>query len=193
MKLFSRLYYRVLSWSEHRYARYYLAALSFSESSFFPIPPDVMLAPMVLAQRYRAWSLATLTTIASALGGVLGYLIGMMAFEMVEPWIHQFGYYEVYQHTRALFAEWGIWVVFIAGFTPIPYKIITISAGVAGMAFIPFVIASLIGRGSRFFLVAAMIYLGGEKMTQLLPQYIDRIGWLVTVLILMLYALYKFT
>lgn len=192
MKLFSKLYHRVIRWSEHRHAKFYLAALSFSESSFFPVPPDVMLAPMVLAQRSRAWSLATITTFASALGGVLGYLIGMLAFDIVEPWIHQFGYYETYQQTQSMFAEWGVWVVFIAGFTPIPYKIITISAGVAGMALIPFIIASVIGRGARFFLVAAMIYVGGEKMEHLLPQYIDRIGWLVTILIVMLYALYKF-
>jgi len=191
MKLFSNLYDRVLGWSAHRNASYYLAGLSFAESSFFPVPPDVMLAPMVLAKRNNAWKLATITTVASAIGGVFGYLIGMLAFESIEPWIKQFGYMDVYQHTQALFREWDVWIIFIAGFTPIPYKIFTISAGVAGMAFIPFVIASLIGRGARFFLVASMIYLGGDRMEGLLRKYIDRLGWIIIGLLVLLYFLYK--
>jgi membrane protein YqaA with SNARE-associated domain len=191
MNFFSSLYDRALVWAAHRHAGWYLAGLSFAESAFFPIPPDVMLAPMVLARRDRAWAYALMTTLASVAGGVLGYLIGMLAFDGVEPWIQQFGYAEAYQHARDWFDQWGVWVVFLAGFTPIPYKIFTISAGVTGMAFIPFIIASLIGRGARFFLVAGFIYLGGEKMEHLLRQYIDRLGWMLIVLLLLAYLLYR--
>jgi len=191
MKLFSRLYDKVLAWAAHRHASWYLAGLSFAESSFFPVPPDIMLAPMALAKRHKAWFYATVTTLASVLGGVLGYLIGMLAFDSVEPWIQELGYAETYLHARDWFDQWGVWVVFLAGFTPIPYKIFTISAGVAGMAFVPFVLASLIGRGARFFLLAGLIYLAGEKMERLLRQYIDRLGWVLIVLLLISYVVYK--
>jgi len=190
MNLFSRLYDKVLYWAAHRHASWYLAGLSFSESSFFPVPPDVMLAPMTLANRNKAWFYAMLTTLASVIGGVLGYLIGMLAFDSVEPWIQQLGYIDAYLQARNWFDQWGVWVVFLAGFTPIPYKIFTISAGVAGMAFFPFVLASLIGRGARFFLVAGVIYVGGEKMERLLRQYIDRIGWLIIILVVIGYFAY---
>jgi membrane protein YqaA with SNARE-associated domain len=191
MTLFTPLYDKVLLWAAHRHASWYLAGLSFSESSFFPIPPDVMLAPMALARRDRAWFYAMVTTLASVFGGVLGYLIGMLAFDSVEPWLLQLGYAETYQHARDWFEHWGGWVVFLAGFTPIPYKIFTISAGVTGMAFIPFVIASLIGRGARFFLLAGLIYIAGARMEHLLRQYIDRLGWLLIVLLLVGYVVYK--
>lgn len=187
MKLFSGLFDRVMRWSSHRHAPAYLAGLSFAESSFFPIPPDVMLAPMSLARPQRAWHFALLTTVASVLGGMAGYLIGMFAFELIEPLLHSAGYWQKYLDTRAWFEEWGIWVIFIAGFSPIPYKIFTITAGVIGMAFIPFVLASLIGRGARFFMVAGLMIWGGEKMEQTLRQYIDRIGWLIVLAVVVAY------
>jgi membrane protein YqaA with SNARE-associated domain len=187
MKVFSRMYEMVLTWARHRYAVWYLMAMSFAESSFFPIPPDVMLVPMTLAQPQRAWRYAALTTAASVLGGILGYLIGMFAFELIEPWLHQFGYWEAFQTTVEWFAEWGFWVVILAGFSPIPYKVFTIAAGTVGMVFIPFILASIIGRGGRFFLVAALIWWGGERMDQLLRNYIDRLGWLFIILAVVLY------
>ena len=187
MKLFSLLYDKVLGWSRHRYAPYYLGGLGFAESSFFPIPPDVMLAPMSLAKPQMAWRYALLTTIASVLGGMLGYLIGVFAFDVVEPWIRQTGYWEAYQHAGQWFATWGFWAIFLAGFSPIPYKVFTISAGVIGMAFVPFVIASIIGRGARFYLVAGLMRWGGEKMEQTLRVYIDRIGWILILLVIALY------
>jgi len=187
MKLFSTMYEKVLVWSRHRYAPGYLAALSFAESSFFPIPPDVMLAPMSLSKPEKAWSYAMLTTIASTLGGIFGYFIGVFAFEMVEPLIREAGYWEAYSRAGKWFATWGFWAVFLAGFSPIPYKVFTISAGVIGMSFLPFVVASAIGRGSRFFLVAGLMRWGGERMEQTLRVYIDRIGW---VLILAIIAVY---
>lgn len=189
--MFLRLYERVMRWSAHRHAPRYLAGLSFAESSFFPIPPDVMLAPMALAQPRRAWYLAALTTIASVLGGVFGYLIGRFAFELLEPLLHQFGYWEGFVRAQDWFERWGFWAVFLAGFTPIPYKVFTIAAGVVAMPFLPFVLASFIGRGARFFLVAGVMVWGGERMESLLRTYIDRIGWLLVMAVVVLYLVYR--
>lgn len=181
MRLFGPLYDRVLAWSRHRHAPRYLGALSFAESSFFPIPPDVMLAPMCLAERARAWEFATITTVMSLAGGVAGYLIGLFLFELIEPWLQTSHYWPAYLKARDWFDEWGVWAVFVAGFSPIPYKIFTIAAGATLLTFPGFVLASLIGRGARFYLVAGLIVAGGEKMATLLPRYVERIGWAVVL------------
>ncbi|MCU7924785.1 MAG: DedA family protein [Candidatus Thiodiazotropha sp. (ex Dulcina madagascariensis)] len=191
MRLFSSLYARAMQWSRHPHAPRYLAGLSFAESSFFPIPPDVMLAPMSLATPKRAWFFAGLTTLASVLGGMLGYLIGLFAFDLVEPWLHDWGYWEGYLEAKAWFGRWGFWAVFLAGFSPIPYKVFTITAGVIAMAFVPFVVASAIGRGARFFLVAALMAWGGERMERALHRYVDRLGWLLVIAFLLLIFLLK--
>jgi len=191
MKIFSRLYELVLTWAAHPRATRYLAALSFAESSFFPIPPDVMLAPMVLAQRQRAWMLAAITTLWSVLGGIAGYLIGMFLFNVVAtPVINFYEAEAAFEVVRAKFQAHGVWIVFLAGFTPIPYKLFTVSAGLASMSLLPFVAASLVGRGARFFLVAGLIYAGGERFESQLRRYADAIGW--TVLILAVLALLWF-
>jgi len=182
MRLFGPLYERVLRWSRHRHAERYLAALSFAESSFFPIPPDVMLAPMCLAERKRAWRYATVTTIASVAGGIAGYAIGYFLFELVEPWLQASHYWPGYLKARAWFDRWGVLAVFVAGFSPIPYKIFTIAAGAATLTFPLFVIASILGRGGRFYLVAGFIVAGGERMATMLPKYVERIGWAVVVI-----------
>jgi membrane protein YqaA with SNARE-associated domain len=179
MRLFGPLYERVLQWSRHRHAERYLAGLSFAESSFFPIPPDVMLAPMCLAERTRAWRYATVTTVASVLGGIAGYAIGYFLFGMIEPWLQTTHYWESYLEARAWFDKWGVLAVFVAGFSPIPYKIFTIAAGAAVLTFPWFVVASFLGRGGRFYLVAGFIVAGGERMAALLPRYVERIGWAV--------------
>ena len=191
MKWFSSIYDRVITWSRHKHAPRYLAALSFSESSFFPIPPDVMLAPMVLANPHRAWNLALLTTVTSVLGGVLGYMIGMFSFELVEPLLQDAGYYPKYLQAKQWFDEWGFWAVFLAGFSPIPYKVFTITAGVISMAFLPFVVASVIGRGARFYLVAGLLYWGGEGMEKTIRKYIDIIGWVTVALVILLLIIIK--
>ena len=183
MRLFGPLYERVLEWSRHRHAERYLAGLSFAESSFFPIPPDVMLAPMCLAERKRAWRYATVTTIASVLGGIAGYAIGYFLFELIEPWLQTTHYWESYLEARAWFDKWGVLAVFVAGFSPIPYKIFTIAAGAAVLTFPGFVLASFLGRGGRFYLVAGFIVAGGERMAALLPRYVERIGWAVVVVV----------
>lgn len=184
MRIFSSLYNRVMLWSRHRYAPYYLAGLSFAESSFFPIPPDVMLAPMSMANPRRSWWFAALTTLASVIGGLLGYAIGVFAFDLIQPLVADGGrYHDVFQQAKTWFDEWGVWAVFIAGFSPIPYKVFTISAGVLAMALLPFVLASAIGRGSRFFLVAALMAWGGERMESTLRRYVDRIGWVMLLVL----------
>lgn len=189
MKFFSKLYDLALKWAAHRHAPYYLGGLSFAESSFFPIPPDVMLAPMVLARRDRAWFYAGLTTVASVAGGILGYIIGAYAFDLVVPLLREMKLWSDtgYLRVQDWFREWGFWAIFIAGFSPVPYKVFTIASGVLQMAFLPFLLASAIGRGARFFLVAGVLYAGGERMEQLLRKYIDTIGWLMVLLAVVLY------
>ena len=189
MAIFSALYGRVMVWAAHRHAPRYLAGLSFAESSFFPVPPDVMLAPMALARPERAWCYAGITTAASVLGGVLGYLIGYFALEWVEPVIRQAGYWDGYLRAKAWFDAWGVWAVFLAGFSPIPYKVFTIAAGVLAMSFPPFLLASLVGRGGRFYLVSGLMRWGGARMERALREYVDRIGLALVVLAVVAYVL----
>jgi membrane protein YqaA with SNARE-associated domain len=191
MKIFSALYEKAMHWARHPKAPWFLGALSFSESSFFPVPPDVMLAPMSLAKPNKAWYYASLTTIASVLGGILGYFIGVFAFEFIEPMLHNYGYYDRYELAKNWFETWGVWAIFLAGFSPIPYKVFTIASGVIGMAFLPFVLASFVGRGLRFFMVAGLMAWGGEPMEKKLHQYMDIIGWLIVVLAVIVWLLYR--
>jgi len=184
VKIFTPLYEWTLKWAEHKLAPKMLAILTFAESVFFPIPPDVLLAPMVLAQREKAWYYASLTTIASVFGGVAGYFLGFWMFEpWIQPLITEFGYQARFDKAVEWFNEWGVWVVFIAGFSPIPYKLFTVSAGFLQMAFLPFLLVSAVGRGMRFFLVAGIIHYGGDKMETKLRQWVDTLGWAVVVLV----------
>jgi lipoprotein NlpD len=188
MTLFSYLYRRMLAWSAHRHARYYLAAVAFAESSFFPIPPDVMLISMGLAKPKNTWQYASIATTFSVLGGCFGYLLGFFGMAIIEPYILSSSYALSYAHVREWFTEWGIWIIFVAGFSPIPYKIFTVTAGIMHMLFWPFALASLIGRGARFFLVAALLILFGERLDIHLRRWIDWIGWsAVAVIIICLF------
>lgn len=182
--MFRSLYDRALDWSRHRHARRYLAILSFFEAVFFPIPPDVMLAPMVLAERRAAWRLALLTTLASVAGGLFGYLIGWLAFEAVAPLIERSGQEAAYQAAVDAFGNYGVIFVVLAAFTPIPFKIVTVAAGALLMPLPGFVIGALIGRGMRFFLVAAIIWAGGERAADYLREWVDAIGWIMVVLVI---------
>jgi membrane protein YqaA with SNARE-associated domain len=177
MKIFSPLFEKALIWSRLPNAPKYLGLLSFAESSFFPVPPDVMLAPMCLATPTKAWRYALITTITSVLGGLFGYVIGATAFDVIQPHLQTSHYWSAFQTAETWFKEWGVWAVFIAGFSPIPYKVFTIAAGALSMSILPFTIASLIGRGGRFFIVAGLMKWGGANMESKLKQYIDRLGW----------------
>ncbi len=192
MALFTRIYDTMMKWARHRHAVWYLGGLSFAESSFFPIPPDVMLAPMSLAQPKRAYGYALITTVTSTLGGLLGYVIGQFGLELVAPLIGEGGrWHDHYLHASAWFEQWGFWAVFIAGFSPIPYKVFTITAGALAMPLLPFVIASFIGRGARFFLVAGLLAWGGPRMEAALRTYVERIGWAVVVMGVIAYLMLR--
>lgn len=177
MKIFSQLFDRALHWSRHPHAERYLAVVSFTESSFFPVPPDVLLAPMTLARPQRWWRLAALTTVTSVLGGLLGYLIGYVALEAVTPLLHRVGYWGHFETAHDWFERYGFWAIFAAGFTPIPYKVFTIAAGAAHMALLPFVVGSLVGRGVRYLLVAGLVRWGGAPIEHHIRRYVDGIGW----------------
>ena len=144
-----------------------------------------MLAPMCLARRDRAWRYATIASVLSVLGGVAGYAIGMGAFELIEPWLAESHYWSAYETSREWFDRYGVCVIFVAGFSPIPYKVFTIAAGVAALNLPGFFIASLIGRGARFFLVSGLVVLGGDKLESTLRKYVEGIGWGVAVLVIM--------
>jgi len=188
MKIFSPLYDLSLKWSRHPHAERYLAGVSFAESSFFPIPPDVLLAPMALARPERWWRLAAITTVTSVLGGLLGYLIGYVAIEAVTPVLHRVGYWQHFETAHDWFERYGFWAIFVAGFTPIPYKVFTIAAGAAHMGLLPFTLGSLVGRGARFLLVAGLVRWGGAPIEHQIRRYIDGIGWATLVALLAGYA-----
>lgn len=188
MRLFGPLYDRVIRWSSHRHAERYLAVLSFAESSFFPVPPDVLLAPMTIARPQRGWWLATITTVASVIGGVAGYAIGWFALDWIEPSLVDFGYWEAYLTATDWFSRYGFWAVLVAGFSPVPYKVFTIAAGALHMFLPGFAVASILGRGGRFFLVAGLLILGGERMERGLRRHIDTLGWMTVAAIAALIA-----
>lgn len=191
MRLFGALYDRVLSWSAHRHAPWALGGLSFSEASFFPIPPDVMLIPMTLAHPKAWWKLALLTTLASAIGGMFGYLIGWLAIDALTPHLVAWGYGHALDVARNAFARWGFWAVLVAGFSPIPYKVFTITAGALTMnPFLVFV-ASMMGRGGRFFLVAGLIAWAGPRVAPKLRQYIEWLGWSTVALLVLAIGIWQ--
>lgn len=183
MKLFSRLYGLVMQWARHQYAPWLLSITAFIESVFWPIPVDVMLAPMALGKPQKAWHYAALATFFSVLGALFGYWLGYALWEpVVQPLVNSIGYQDKIAIAEHWFQTWGVWVIFIASFTPIPYKVFTVTAGLLHMALLPFIVTSLIGRGLRFFLVAGLMCWGGEAMERKLMHYIDVLGWLCVVL-----------
>ncbi|MCG5536101.1 YqaA family protein [Ectothiorhodospira mobilis] len=191
MKLFGPLYDRVMGWSRHPRAPRYLAALSFAESSFFPVPPDVMLAPMAAARPDQGMRLALITTLFSVLGGLAGYLLGHLAFEAITPWIVQAGHGGQLERARDWFGQWGVWVVLVAGFSPIPYKLFTLTAGAMAMPLAPFVLASFLGRGARFFAVALIIAALGPRIEPRLRPYMEWIGWSTVALLAVAVLIYQ--
>jgi membrane protein YqaA with SNARE-associated domain len=161
-----------------------LAAVSFAESSFFPIPPDIMLIPMVLARRAKAWWFATLATVSSVIGGVAGYAIGFFLFQAVGTQILAFyGYQGRLDEVFKWFNEWGVWILLVKGMTPFPYKVLTILAGAAQMNLVAFVAASILARAMRFFLVAGLLYAYGEPIREFIEK---RLTLVTTVFVVLL-------
>ena len=191
MKLFSYLYNKTSSWSAHQHAPYYLAGVAFAESSFFPIPPDVMLVSMGLAAPKNSWNYALIATLFSVIGGILGYLLGVYCIEYIGPYIEASSYASSYKQIHLWFEQRGIWMIILAGFTPLPYKVFTITAGAMHMAFGPFVIASIIGRGLRFFMVCGFLYFAGARLEEQLRRYVDVIGYVMIAVIAVVVCLMK--
>ncbi len=191
MAIFESIYTTIMRFSRRREAPYYLALLSFLESFILPFPPpDVMLAPMALARPSRAMHFAALTLLFSVLGGLVGYMIGAFLFDIAETYIISWGYQARFEKVTDWFADWGFWAVLVAGFSPVPYKIFTIAAGALNLALIPFVLASIIGRGARFFLVAWCLARFGPAIEPKLMRYIEYIGWAVVGLLSLAIVIY---
>jgi membrane protein YqaA with SNARE-associated domain len=168
-----RAYDWMMRTAAHERASTGLFWVAFVESSVFPIPPDVMLIPMVLANRAQAWLYATICTVGSVIGGLAGYAIGYYLFEYIgQPILKLYGYGEQYQLTKALFDTWGPWILIAKGWTPFPYKVLTIAAGVFHMAVVPFIVASIIARAMRFFLVAGLLYWFGEPIREFIEKHL---------------------
>jgi membrane protein YqaA with SNARE-associated domain len=187
MKWVRRLYDWVLSWAETPYGTAALAVLAFAESSFFPIPPDVLLIALCIGHRKKALWFATVCAAASLLGGIFGYLIGWGLWSMVDQLFFAYvpGFTEAgFNHVKSLYDQYNFWIVFVAAFTPIPYKIITIAAGVCHINFPMFLVASCIGRSARFFLVAGLLYFFGERIRTFIDKWFDLLAIAFTVLLI---------
>jgi len=170
--MFKSLYARIIALSESPRAPYALAAIAFAESSVFPFPPDVLLAPMSLARPKLAWRYALIATIASVLGGMVGYGIGALLFDTVGQWlIHLYGYADRMAALKEMYAKWGALVILVKGLTPIPFKLVTIVSGLLGYNFPLFVLLSLITRGGRFFLLAAALNHFGDPLRLALERH----------------------
>jgi membrane protein YqaA with SNARE-associated domain len=174
-----RLYDWLLNVAAHRHAVWWLAAVSFIESSVFPIPPDVLLIPMILARRDRAFFYATLCLVSSVLGGLLGYAIGYWGFEAIgRPVLTFYGYADAIQQFEQAFAEYGWWIIVLKGATPIPYKLVTIASGAASFDLLEFITASILSRGIRFYAVALLLWWFGPPIRRFVE---DRLGLVVLV------------
>ncbi len=174
------LYARTLALASSPRALWWLAVIAFAESSFFPIPPDALLIPMALARPDRAWRFALVCTVASVIGGALGYFIGYAVFDqLARPLIAFYGYSGRFDAYQAMYAQYGLWIILVKGLTPIPYKIVTIASGAAHFDFAVFMMASVVTRGARFFLVATLLHFFGDSVR----DFIERRLTLVTTCI----------
>jgi membrane protein YqaA with SNARE-associated domain len=174
-----RLYDWCIAAASKPYAAWIMGIVSFVESSFFPVPPDAMLVPMALARPDKAYFFATICTLTSVAGGMLGYAIGYFLYESVGLWLmHLYGYGGKIEAFRQAYVEWGTWIILLKGLTPIPYKIVTIASGFTGYPFIPFVLLSIVARGMRFFLVAFLIHRYGPQARAIIEE---RLGFWVTI------------
>ncbi|WP_334176529.1 YqaA family protein [Pseudoxanthobacter sp.] len=180
-----KLYAWTMSYATHPHAVWVLGLISFAESSFFPIPPDALLVPMILANRNAAWRLAGWCTLTSVVGGIVGYGIGWLLYDSVGLWLINFyGYGSQMDTFRAAYAEWGAWLILIKGLTPIPFKLVTIASGFAGYNFLLFVVLSLITRGARFFIEAWLLRRYGEPVRAFIEHRLELVTTIFAVVII---------
>ena len=176
-----RLYDYIINLASRPRALWVLAAVAFAESSFFPIPPDAMVIPMTLARPDRGWRIATVCTVASVLGGIVGYAIGYFLYETVGMWLVSLYHYEnAMEQFQEAYARYGLWIILIKGLTPIPYKLVTITSGFARYDFLVFVLASIATRGARFFLVVALMKRFGAPIRDFIERYLT---WVTTAFV----------
>ena len=188
--MFRRLYDWTLRVARHRHAIPGMAAISFAESSFFPIPPDVMLVPMVLARRDQAWLIAGVCTAASVAGGLFGYAIGYFLYDSLGVWlINLYGMHDAAAEYQAWYAQYGTWIILVKGLTPIPFKLVTIASGLAQFNLALFIAMATITRGVRFFLIAWLLKRYGEGVQAFIERRLNLIGTLVLVLLVGGFAL----
>lgn len=179
-----RLYDWVMALSAHPRASWALAAVAFVESSVFPIPPHAMLVPMILAERTKAWTYAAITTVSSVIGGILGYAIGFFLFEVAgKPILDFYGKGEAFAQFAERYNEWGAWIVFMAGVTPFPYKVITIASGTTQLNFGIFMVASVAARGLVFFVIAGLLYWFGPPIREFIERRLGLVTALFTILL----------
>ena len=188
--MFYKLYLWVQSLANHPKAKNYLYVISFAESSFFPIPPDVLLIPIALENQKKCFSLAFWTTIFSVLGGVLGYLVGVFALDFALRAIDFLNQRDNFEMVSDYFNEYGVLFIFIAGFSPVPYKIVAVASGLSGFNLILFILTSIVGRGGRFFLLAFLIHRWGESINELIKKYTNPIAYFC-IFVLIVYLLYR--
>jgi len=189
-----RIYNWVTAFAHHKHASLILFLISIAESSFFPLAPDILQIPMTLERRERCWFYATITLVGSVLGGIIGYFIGKLTWYFTSSFFltHVFNP-KLFEEVEKLYQAWGFWAVFVAAFTPIPYKVFTIAAGVFDVPFFEFVLASIIGRGARFFLVAALLHHYGARIKHGIEKYFNLLTIVFVVLLLGGYLLLKMT
>ena len=188
--IFKGLYDWTMRCAAHRHAERYLVGVSIIESIFFPVPTALMVAPMAVARPEHAVRIALIATVTSVLGGLFGYALGYYAIAAVEPVIESAGYWDKYMTAQDWFSRWGFWAVVVAGFSPIPFKLFTISAGALSMSIPPFLLAALIGRAGHFFLVSLSMAWAGPRLEPVVRKYIEWLGW-ATVAALAVYILVK--
>jgi membrane protein YqaA with SNARE-associated domain len=177
--LLRRMYDWCIDAADKPHAMWTLGAISFAESSFFPVPPDVMLIPMSLARPQRAYVMALWCTVASVVGGLVGYSIGALLYDSVGTWlINLYGYGSKVEAFREAYAQWGAWIILLKGLTPIPYKVVTITSGFAAYNIWLFVLFSVITRGARFFILAFLLHRYGEHAREIIEK---RLGFWVTI------------
>ena len=185
MSIFRKLYNWTIEKSSHKKAPWFLSIISFAESSFFPIPPDIILIPMVIAKRARAFLFALICTLSSVFGGILGYLLGYLLFNSIGISLINFYHLEeAVEQFKTYYTFYGAWIVIIAGFTPFPFKVITIASGLFQLNFLIFIICSFVSRGARFYLVAGLLYYFGEAIKYYIDKYFNYLTILFFVLLI---------